>query len=67
MFNWLFTKKEKRKREKTYVCKHCKLTCETCATLATQILEIHVQDVKKQILWKKSSYFLYLRIYFLIL
>ncbi|MCT7467941.1 hypothetical protein [Aliarcobacter cryaerophilus] len=33
MFNWLFRKKEKRKREKTYVCKHCKLTCETCTTM----------------------------------
>ena len=46
---------------------HVKLVLQCFATLATQILEIHVQDVKKQILWKKSSYFLYLRIYFLIL
>ena len=42
---------------------HVKLVLQCFATLATQILEIHVQDVKKQILWKKSSYFLYLRIY----
>jgi hypothetical protein len=46
---------------------HVKLVLQCFVTPATQILEIHVQDVKKQILWKKSSYFLYLRIYFLIL
>ena len=36
---------------------HVKLVLQCFATLATQILEIHVQDVKKQILWKKSSLF----------
>ncbi len=39
MFNWLFKslkiKKRKRKttRARTFVCKHCKLTCETCTTM----------------------------------
>lgn len=35
MFGWLFKKKEKRKvnRPKTYVCKHCKLTCDGCDTI----------------------------------
>lgn len=36
MFNWLFgvLKRKKRKiiRARTFVCKHCKLTCETCTT-----------------------------------
>ena len=36
---------------------HVKLVLQCFATLATQIMEIHVQDVKKQILWKKSSLF----------
>ncbi|WP_199919674.1 hypothetical protein [Aliarcobacter skirrowii] len=32
MFSWLFKKDNKKrvKRAKTYVCKHCKLSCETC-------------------------------------
>lgn len=33
MFGWFIKKKQKVKREKTYVCKHCKLTCETCTTM----------------------------------
>ncbi|NCB13475.1 MAG: hypothetical protein EOM78_17805 [Erysipelotrichia bacterium] len=34
MFNWLFKKKneQKVKREKTFVCKHCKYTCQGCDT-----------------------------------
>ena len=32
MFNWLFKKNEQKvKREKTFVCKHCKYTCHGCA------------------------------------
>ncbi|MDX4027439.1 hypothetical protein [Aliarcobacter skirrowii] len=32
MFSWLFKKDNKKrvKRAKTYVYKHCKLSCETC-------------------------------------
>ena len=31
MFNWLFKKNEQKvKREKTFVCKHCKYTCQGC-------------------------------------
>lgn len=33
MFSWLFGNKNKFKREKTYACKHCKLSCETCTTM----------------------------------
>ncbi len=61
MFNWLFRKKEKRKEKKlmfaNIVSLHVKLVLQCFATLATQILEILVLDVKKQILWKKSSLF----------
>ena len=34
MFGWLFKKKEKKKikRARTFVCKHCKYTCEGCDT-----------------------------------
>ena len=33
MFGFIFGKKEKKfKREKTFVCKHCKYTCEGCNT-----------------------------------
>ena len=33
MFNWLFKKNEQKvKREKTFVCKHCKYTCQGCDT-----------------------------------
>jgi len=34
MIVWLFKKKEKKKlsRHKTFVCKHCKLSCEGCDT-----------------------------------
>ncbi len=59
MFNWLFRKKEKRKEKKlmfaNIVSLHVKLVLQCFATLATQILEILVLGVKKQILWKKSS------------
>ncbi len=35
MFDWLFKRKEKKKfvRARTFVCKHCKLSCETCTTM----------------------------------
>ena len=44
MFNWLFRKKEKRKREKLMFANnlHVKLVLQCFATLATQILEILV-------------------------
>ena len=34
MFDWLFKSKEKKKvvRPRTFVCKHCKYTCEGCDT-----------------------------------
>ncbi len=32
MFGFIFGKKEKFKREKTFVCKHCKYTCDGCDT-----------------------------------
>ena len=33
MFNWIFKKNKKKIiREKTFVCKHCKHTCEGCDT-----------------------------------
>ena len=35
MFGWIFKNKEKEKvqRARTYVCKHCKYTCEGCDTM----------------------------------
>ena len=33
MFGWLFGNRQKFKREKTFVCKHCKLSCENCTTM----------------------------------
>lgn len=33
LLNLFVKKKQKAKREKTYVCKHCKLSCETCTTM----------------------------------
>ena len=33
MFGWFIKKKQKAKRKITYVCKHCKLSCETCVTM----------------------------------
>ena len=33
MFGWFIKKKQKTKRKITYVCKHCKLSCETCVTM----------------------------------
>jgi hypothetical protein len=36
MFDWLFKRKEKTKkkeeRPRTFICKHCKYTCEGCDT-----------------------------------
>jgi hypothetical protein len=33
MFNWIFKKNSKKiVRENTFVCKHCKYTCEGCNT-----------------------------------
>ena len=33
MFNWFFKSNTKKfVREKTFVCKHCKYTCEGCDT-----------------------------------
>ena len=37
---------------------HVKLVLQCFATLATQILEILVLGVKKQILWKKATSFI---------
>jgi len=37
---------------------HVKLVLQCFATLATQILEILVLGVKKQILWKKATNFI---------
>ncbi|AXH15360.1 hypothetical protein [Malaciobacter mytili] len=31
MFSWIFKKKKRKiKRERVFVCKHCKHTCENC-------------------------------------
>src|SRR5574344_2171056 len=49
--------KEKKLMFANIVSLHVKLVLQCVATLATQILEILVLGVKKQILWKKSSLF----------